>query len=39
MTNRTEAELREFVKDWAENAGADQEYTYAEAFRKLTFRT
>ena len=39
MRNRTEAEVEEFVKEWASNAGADQDYEYAEAFRKVTFRT
>ena len=38
MRSRTQAEIVEFVKDWAINAGADQEFQYAEAFRKLTFR-
>ena len=36
---RTEAEVEEFVKDWATSAGADQGRAYAEAFRKVTFRT
>ena len=39
MRNRTEAEVEEFVKEWASNAGVDQDYQYAEAFRKVTFRT
>ena len=39
MRTRTEAEVEEFVKEWAADAGADQEYKYAEAFRKVTFRT
>jgi hypothetical protein len=39
MRTRTEAEVEEFVKEWAANASADQEYKYAEAFRKVTFRT
>ena len=32
-------EIDQFVKEWATNAGADQDYAYAEAFRKVTFRT
>jgi len=39
MRTRTEAEVEEFVKEWAANAGVDQDYKYAEAFRKVTFRT
>jgi LmbE family N-acetylglucosaminyl deacetylase len=39
VTARTGPEVEEFVKEWAKNAGADQGYSYAEAFRKLTFRT
>jgi LmbE family N-acetylglucosaminyl deacetylase len=39
MRSRTEAEVEEFVKEWAANAGAAHEYKYAEAFRKVTFRT
>ena len=39
MRNRTETEVEEFVKEWASNAGAEQDYQYAEAFRKVTFRT
>ena len=39
MKTRTQEEVEEFVKEWASAAGADQEYQYAEAFRKVTFRT
>lgn len=39
MKSRTESQVEEFVKEWATNAGADQEFGYAEAFRKVTFRT
>ena len=39
MRSRSEADIEEFVKDWATTAGEDQDYTYAEAFRKVTFRT
>ena len=39
MKSRTESQVEEFVKEWATNAGADQDIGYAEAFRKVTFRT
>ena len=39
MRSRSEADIEEFVKNWATTAGEDQDYTYAEAFRKVTFRT
>ena len=39
MGELTETEVVEFVKDWAASAGADQDFQYAEAFRKVTFRT
>ena len=39
MRTRSRDEIDQFVKEWATNAGADQDYTYAEAFRKVTFRT
>ena len=39
MRDRTENEIEELVKDWAAGAGADQDFLYAEAFRKVTFRT
>ena len=39
MKTRTQPEVEEFVKEWARNAGADQDYQYAEAFRKVSFRT
>ena len=39
MKDRTETDVEEFVKDWASSAGADQDFQYAEAFRKVTFRT
>lgn len=35
--SRTDVEKS--VKDWAANAGAGKGYSYAEAFRKVTFRT
>ncbi len=39
MGSRTEAEIEEFVRDWAQRAGEENGYKYAEAFRKVTFRT
>ena len=39
MRNRTKLEVEEFVKEWAKNAAADQDYQYGEVFRKITFRT
>lgn len=39
MRTHSRDEIVQFVKEWATNAGADQDYTYAEAFRKVTFRT
>ena len=39
MKTRTEAQVEEFVKEWARSAGADSDYPYSEAFRKVTFRT
>ena len=39
MAGRTEAEIEEFVRDWAHRAGEENGYKYAEAFRKVTFRT
>lgn len=39
MRTQTRDEIDQFVKEWATNAGAEQDYTYAEAFRKVTFRT
>ena len=39
MRSRPEDEIDQFVKEWAANAGAEQDYGYAEAFRKVTFRT
>lgn len=39
MAGRTEAEIEEFVRDWAQRAGEENGYKYAEAFRKVTFRT
>lgn len=39
MKTRTESQVEEFVKEWATDAGADQDISYAEAFRKVTFRT
>ncbi|PKB72848.1 MAG: hypothetical protein BZY75_04890 [SAR202 cluster bacterium Io17-Chloro-G7] len=39
LGSNSEDEIGQFVKEWATNAAADQEYVYAEAYRKLTFRT
>ncbi len=39
MASRTEAEVEEFVRDWAQHVGAENGCKYAEAFRKVTFRT
>ena len=39
MSGRSQAEVEEFVRERAAGDGAGQEYDYAEAFRKLTFRT
>jgi len=39
MAGRTVAEVEEFIKERAKEAGAEQGYDYAEAFRKVTFRT
>ncbi len=39
MASRTEAEVEEFVRDWAQRTGAENGCKYAEAFRKVTFRT
>ena len=39
MRTHSRDEIDQFVKEWATNAGANQDYTYAEAFRKVTFRT
>ena len=39
MRTHSRDEIDQFVKEWATNAGADKDYTYAEAFRKVTFRT
>jgi LmbE family N-acetylglucosaminyl deacetylase len=36
---KTEADIEEFVREWAAAAGEGQDYPYAEAFRKVTFRT
>ena len=38
-SGRSESEVAEFVKERAIGDGAGQDYDYAEAFRKLTFRT
>ena len=37
LRTRTESEVEELVEQWARDAGADQEYLYGEAFRKVTF--
>ena len=39
LGDRTKAEVEAFVRDSAANAAGDQEYSYAEVFRKVTFRT
>ena len=39
MKTHSRDEIDQFVKEWATNAGEEQDYTYAEAFRKVTFRT
>ncbi len=39
VSTRSRDEIDQFVKEWAANAGAEQDYDYAEAFRKITFRT
>ena len=39
IRSHTEDEIDQFVKEWAANAGTEQDYSYAEAFRKITFRT
>ena len=39
VSTRTREEIDQFVKQWAANAGSEQDYDYAEAFRKVTFRT
>ena len=39
MSGRSHSEVAEFVKAQATGEGAGQDYDYAEAFRKLTFRT
>ena len=39
MSGRSQAEVEQFVRERAASDGAGQDYDYAEAFRKLTFRT
>jgi LmbE family N-acetylglucosaminyl deacetylase len=39
MAGRTQAEVEGFVKERAEAAALEQEFPYAEEFRKITFRT
>ena len=39
LSNRSESEVVDFVKDWARGAGSQNGCEYAEAFRKVTFRT
>ena len=39
MSGRAVEDVKEFIKDWASKAVSDQEITYGEAFRKVTFRT
>ena len=39
MSGRSDSEVAEFVRERATKAGTEPGYDYAEAFRKLTFRT
>lgn len=39
MWSHSEGEIVQFVKEWATKAGEGQDFAYAEAFRKITFRT
>ena len=39
VSTRTREEIDQLVKEWAASASSEQEYDYAEAFRKVTFRT
>ena len=39
MAGRTAEEVEEFIKERAKEVGTEQGYSYAEAFRKVTFRT
>lgn len=39
VNGRPSDDMIQFVKEWAADAGAEQDYDYAEAFRKVTFRT
>lgn len=39
MSGRTDAEITDFVLNWAKGVGKESGYEYAEAFRKVTFRT
>ena len=39
MEGRSEEEFMKFVKERAKAAGAENGHKYAEAFRKVTFRT
>ena len=39
MNGRAVEDVKEFIKDWASKAVSGQDYTYGEAFRKVTFRT
>jgi hypothetical protein len=39
MVDRSEAEIVGFITQRAEEAGASNGYQYAEAFRKVSFRT
>ena len=39
ISTHSRDEMVQFVKDWAADAGAEQDYNYAEAFRKINFRT
>lgn len=39
MSGRTDAEITEFVLNLAKGVGEENGYGYAEAFRKVTFRT
>ena len=39
LEGRPAEDVEGFVKDMARDAASDQEYSYAESFRKVNFRT
>mgnify|MGYP001361555363 FL=1 len=39
MNGKTVEGMKTFIQDWASKAVPDEDYTYGEAFRKVTFRT